>query len=131
MRKHQICDHGFVASVGGHGNSRESLAVDMRVPMSHTGQRAILIKAGLQVWLLLQIGAHLFCELETNKQTKKKIDSRLLCNAMGHPGWTKIPITTFLECIFELFLLKKQKHNPVENSCIVKKVKFVLKTIHK
>ncbi len=40
-----------------------------------------------------------------------QLDSQLLCNAMGHPGWTK---NTYYNtaCIFELFLLKQEAHGP-------------------
>ena len=34
----------------------------------------------------------------------RDLDSRLLCNAMGHPGWQKIPMAKVVVC-----LLKKKK----------------------
>ncbi len=52
---------------------------------------------------------------QRTKQQNGKLDSRLLCNTMGHPRWSKMPIITLQECIFELLLLKKASHNSVEN----------------
>ncbi len=57
-----------------------------------------------------------------------KLDSRLLCNAMGHPGWwPKTPIITFSECISS-YSSSKKRNNSEENNHIRNNLKFVLKT---
>ncbi len=50
----------------------------------------------------------------------RDLDSRLLCNAMGHPGWQKIPMAKVLVCLLKK-KKKKNSHNSGENSRIWKK----------
>ena len=76
----------------------------------------------------------LFCNLfdfihairELIFKNNRQLDSRLLCNAMGHPGWQKNTNGKSSR----VFTQKKNSHNSGENGRIWKKIfKLVLKTM--